>query len=190
MSTLTTFCPRCQRSLEIPMDFDSVICSGCATAYSIRRNRNAINLSEVRPNAEDPQRNRDAMAVIDSRLAEIKELIEEGESEIERLRSGEQSVPLQKGCAFFGLFAMVTVVVVFFMLLARGYFGSWLFFAVLAMVILVGVARMRRKLQGPAQLESLREDRRAIEKGLDELYAGRDRLIRLKASLTPGNPDE
>ena len=190
MSTLTTFCPRCQRSLEIPMDFDSVICSGCATAYSIRRNRNAISLLEVRPNTEEPRRNRDAIAVIDSRLAEIEEFIEEAESEIESLRSSEQSAPLQKGCAFFGLFTMVMVVIVLFMLLGKGYFGSWMFFSAVAVVILLGLARMRRKLAGPAQLEGLREDRRAVEKGLDELHAERDRVLRLKMSLTTRNSDK
>jgi hypothetical protein len=190
MSTLTTFCPRCQRSLDIPMDFDSVICAGCATAYTVRRRRNAINLLETGPQADVPPRNRDAIAVIDSRLAEIEQLIEEAESEIESLRSIEQSVPLQKGCAFFGLFTMVIVVIVLFMLLGRGYFGSWLFFAAVAAVILLGLARMRRKLAGSAQLEDLQEDRRGAEHELDELRTERDRVLRLKASLTPQTPTE
>jgi hypothetical protein len=132
----------------------------------------------------------DAMAVIDSRLAEIEQLIEEAESEIESLRSREQSVPLQKGCAFFGLFTMVIVVIVLFMLLGKGYFGSWLFFAAVAAVILLGLVRMRRKLAGSAQLEGLQEGRRAAEERLDELRAERERVLRLGESLTLGTSNE
>lgn len=167
-----------------------MICAGCATAYTVRRHRNAINLLEAGPTPDVPLRSSHAIAVIDSRLAEIEQLIEETESEIESLRSRQQSVPLQKGCAFFGLFTLVIVVIVLFMLLGRGYFGSWLFFAAVAVVILLGLVRMRRKLAGSAQLEGLQEDRRAAEERLAELRAERDRVMRLRASLTPETSNE
>lgn len=190
MTTLSTYCPRCERSLEIPLEFDNVICPGCATAYWIRRHRGAINLSEMWPDTADPRRAENAAAVIESRLAEIDELIEEAESEVESLRSRELSAPLQKGCAFFGLFMMVIVVIVLFMLLGKGYFGSWLFFASVAAVILFNLARIRRKLSSSPQLEALRRDRMEIEDGLAQLQAERDRIQKLKSSLSPEEPTE
>ena len=185
MSPISTYCPRCQRPLEIPMDFDNVICPGCATAYWIRRHLGAINLSEMWPDTEDLQRRKNAAALIDSRLAEIDESMAEAESEIESLRSREQSAPLQKGCAFFGLFTMVIVVIALFMLLGKGYFGGWLFFAAVAAVILLSLARMRRKLVSSAHLEGLRRERMGIEDGLVQLRAERKRIERLRTSLSP-----
>ena len=189
MTAISTHCPRCQRSLEIPTEFDNVICPGCATAYWIRRHQGAINLSEMWPDAEDSQRGKNAMALIDARLAEIDGLMEEAESEIESLRSREQSAPLQKGCAFFGLFMAVIVVVALFMLLGKGYFGGWLFFVAVAAVVLLSLARMRRKFVGSAQLEDLRRDRLEIEDTLVQLRAERDRIQRLKTSLSPETSD-
>ena len=190
MPTTSTYCPRCQRSLEIPLEFDNVICPGCATAFWIRRHLGAINLSEMWPDAADPRRSENAAAVIESRLAEIDELMERAESEAESLRSREQSAPLQKGCAFFGLFMIVIVVIALFMLLGKGYFGSGLFFLSVAVVILLSLARIRRKLVSPAQLEELRHDRLQIEDGLAELQAERDRIQKLKAGLSAEEPTE
>ena len=190
MTTISTYCPRCQRSLEIPLEFDNVICPGCATAFWIRRHLGAINLSEMWPDAADPRRSENAAAVIESKLAEIDELMEKAESEAESLRSREQSAPLQKGCAFFGLFMMVIVVIALFMLLGKGYFGSGLFFLSVAVVILLSLARIRRKLVSPAQLEELRQDRMQIEDGLAQLQAERDRIQKLKAGLSPKEPPE
>ncbi len=190
MSAISTYCPRCQRSLEIPHEFDNVICPGCATAYWIRRHGDLINLSEMWPDPEDSRRGENALAVIESRLAEIDELMEEAESEIESLRGREQSAPLQRGCAFFGLFMMVIVVIALFMLVGQGYVGSWLFYASVAAVILLSLARIRRKLVSPAQLEELRQDRMQIEEGLAQLQAERDRIQKLKATLSPEEPTE
>jgi hypothetical protein len=190
MTTTSTYCPRCQRSLEIPLEFDNVICPGCATAYWIRRHLGAINLSEMWPDTADPRRTENAAAVIESRLAEIDELIKQAESDVESLRSRELSAPLQKGCAFFGLFMMVIVVIVLFMLLGKGYFGSGLFFLSVALVILLSLARIRRKLVSPAQLEELRQDRMQIEDGLAQLQAERDRIQKLRATLRPEEPTE
>ena len=188
MTTISTYCPRCQWSLEIPQEFDNVICPGCATGYWIRRHQGAINLSEMWPDTADPRRAENAAAVIESRLAEIGELMEQAESEVESLRSRELSAPLQKGCAFFGLFMMVIVVIVLFMLLGKGYFGGGLFFLSVAVVIFLTLARIRRKLVNPTQLEELRQDRMQIEDGLAQLQAERDRIQKLKATLSPEEP--
>jgi hypothetical protein len=167
-----------------------VICPACGTAYWIRRSRGAINLSEMWPDTEDSRRGENAAAVIESRLAEIGELIQQAESEIETLKGREQSPALQKGCAFFGLFLMVVFVVVLFMLLGKGYVGGWLFFSALAAVVLLSLARMRRKLIGSSQLDELRQQRIQLEDGLASLQAERDRILRLKTSLTHQGSNE
>lgn len=190
MSPISTHCPRCQRFLEIPAEFDNVICPGCATAYWIRRHGDLINLSEMWPDTADARRGENALAVIESRVAEIDELMEAAESEIESLRSREKSAPLQRGCAFFGLFMMVIVVISLFMLVGRGYVGSWLFYGSVAVVILLSLARIRRKLVSPAQLEDLRRDRTEIEEDLARLQAERDRIQKLRANLSLGEPND
>lgn len=121
--------------------------------------------------------------LIEQRLADIDELIEETESEIEVLRSREQSAPLQMGCAFFGLFMTIIVVSALFMLLGKGYFGSWMFYASIAAVVLLGIARIRRKLIGSVQQENLRRDRLQIEDNLTKLETERNRIEELRARL-------
>src|SRR5712692_5899573 len=127
MNNISTHCPRCRFALEIPPDFDNVICRGCATGYWVRRHGGALSLTEIWPEGEDGLlREPEAGPVIEQRLADIAELMEEAEIEIEGLRSREQSGPLQMGCAFFGLFMTVVVVSALFMLLGKSYFGSWM----------------------------------------------------------------
>ena|SRR2546426_1153234 len=94
-----------------------------------------------------------------------------------------QSTPLQMGCAFFGLFLTIVVVSAIFMLLGKSYLGSWMFYVSIAAVILLGVARIRRKLVGPLQREKLRRDRLLLEDGLARLHAERERIQKLKAFL-------
>src|SRR5215471_16441042 len=183
MSAITTHCPLCQRALEIPAEFDNVICPGCATAFWVRRHRDAINLSEMWPDADDSLRVRNAKALIDGRLEEIRGRIEEVEDEIEVLRSREQSAPLQKGCAFFGLFMSIMLVIVLFMLLGRGYFGSWWFFIAVTAAVLLSLYRIRRKLAGPGHIVGLREDRLNAEKTLIQLRAEFDRSSQLRTAL-------
>lgn len=190
MSAISTYCLRCQRSLDIPHEFDNVICPGCATAYWIRRHGDLINLSEMWPDSADLRRGENAAAVIESRLAEIDELMEEAEAEIAILRSREQSGPLQKGCAFFGLFMMVITVIALFMLVGKGYVGGWLFWASVSVVILLGLARIRRKLVSSTQLEESRQDRLQVEEGLAQLKGERDRIQELKASLRPDEANQ
>ncbi|HSE36876.1 MAG TPA: hypothetical protein VLG74_06200 [Blastocatellia bacterium] len=189
MSDISTSCPRCRRSLEIPSEFDSVICPGCATAYRIRRHGDLINLSEIWSDSSDSPGSEDAEAVIESRLAELDELIEEAESELETLRGQEQSVPLQKGCAFFGLFTLVITVIAVFMLVGKDYVGSWIFYVSVAVVVLLGLARIRRKVVNTDQIQDLRRERKKMEDGLTQLQAERQRIERLKSQLHPIEPN-
>jgi hypothetical protein len=188
MSVTSTYCPRCMRSLQIPADFDNVICAGCGTPYWIRRHGELLNLSEMWPDAEDSRRGQNAVALAESRLAEIDELVEASQEEIEALRSREQSGPLRSGCAFFGLFLTVLLMIAVFMLVARSYVGSWLFYLSVVLVIFLGLVRIRRKLLSPEQLEEMREDRLEIEGGVSELLAERERILTLKANLVSEDP--
>jgi Flp pilus assembly protein TadB len=189
MSAISTFCPRCHRTLEIPYEFDNLICPGCATPYWIRRHGDLISLSEISPDSLDSRRGEEAAAVVESRLAEIDELIEESESEVESLRSREQSGPLQHGCAFFGLFMMVILVIALFMLIGRAYVGSWLFYLTIAVVIVLSLVRIRRKLATPEQFERLREERHQIEDDLTQLRSERARLQDLSTRLRQLDPN-
>jgi len=190
MSAITTYCPLCQRALEIPTEFDNVICPGCATAFWVRRHREAINLSEMWPDADDSLRVRNAKSLIESRLEELGGRIEEVEDEIEVLRSREQSAPLQKGCAFFGLFMAIILVIVLFMLLGRGYFGSWLFFVAVAAAVLLSLYRIRRKLASSKHIVGLREDRLHAERTLAQLRAEFERSNELRLALDNEHPSD
>jgi membrane protein implicated in regulation of membrane protease activity/uncharacterized Zn finger protein (UPF0148 family) len=184
MEILKTSCPQCQEPLEFPRDFDNVICAFCGAAFKVREYKGAINLSATGQAAELSAAGRDeaedAMAVIDARLGELDELILEAGTEIEDLKSKEQSGPLQKGCSFFGLFMLVITVIALFMPLGRNYFGNWLFYLALAVVVLIGIKRIRRRLQSPAQLEQLSRQRLELENGLAQLEAERSRVLKLK----------
>lgn len=188
MSAITTYCPLCQRALEIPTEFDNVICPGCATAFWVRRHREAINLSEMWPDADDSLRVRNARSLIEARLGELGDRIEEVEDEIEVLRSREQSAPLHKGCAFFGLFMAIILVIILFMLLGRGYFGSWLFFIAISVAVLLSLFRIRRKLAAPGNIEGLRAERLNAEQTLIQLRAEFDRSQQLRTAL--GSDDD
>jgi hypothetical protein len=190
MNEISTPCPRCRRTLELPREFDNVICPGCGSAYWIRRHGDLINLSEMWPDPDDSRRGENALAVAEAQLAEIDELIQEAGAESESLRSRELSAPLRGGCAFFGLFVTVIVVIALFMLVGKGYVGGWLFYASVAAVLLLSLVRIRRKLLGSAQLRELRRDRSRIEDCVTQLQLERDRIQRLRASLNPGSPPD
>jgi len=181
--TVSTYCPRCQHALEIPYEFDNVLCPGCSTQFWIRRHQGAISLSEMWPDSADVRRSENAAAVLESRLAEVDELIEETESEIGGLKGGEQSPALQKGCAFFGLFLTVVFVISMFMLLGRPYIGGWLFFGAILLVIFLSFARMRRKFISPERVDELKRDRVELQGDLARLRSERERLQQLRELL-------
>jgi hypothetical protein len=193
MEIVKTSCPQCQKPLEFPRDFDNVICSFCGAAFRVREYKGTINLSAAGPSVEllpfGAEEAGDAMAVIESRLAELDDLIAEVGSEIENLKSREQSAPLQKGCSFFGLFLLVITVIALFMPLGRNYFGNWLFYLALAAVVLVGIRRIRRKLQTPAQIDQLSQERLQLEDGLAQLDAERSRVLKIKEDFLKLQPE-
>jgi hypothetical protein len=179
MDDILVYCPRCHFTLEIPPEFDNVVCGGCGTPFWVRRHGGSLSLSEIWPGEDSPRAAKTGDA-IDLRLAEIDEFIEEAEAEIEDLKSREQSAPLQVGCAFFGLFTTIIVLIGIFMFLGKSYVGSWMFYIAIAAVILLSVSRIRRNLIGHAEREKLRQRRIPIEAGIAQLHAERIRLNGLK----------
>jgi LSD1 subclass zinc finger protein len=177
MEIIKTNCPECRQILEFPRDFDNVICSSCNSQFQVRQYKGVINLLPIEKPADLTAQD---LSVIEARLAEIDEIIEEAGTEIEILRSREQSGPLQLGCAFFGLFMLGLTVIIGFMLLGRSYVGHWAFYLTLAATLLLGFVRTRRKLASRSQVEQFRQQRLQFENGLAELESERDRLLRLK----------
>lgn len=192
MEIVKTSCPECQKPLEFPRDFDNVICASCGGAFKVREYKGAINLSATGHGAEPlpyaTSARGDAMAVLESRLAELDDLIAEAGSEVEALKSKEQSAPLEKGCSFFGLFMLVITVIALFMPLGRRYFGDWPFYLALAVVVFLGVRRIRRRTENPARLEQLSQERLRLEDGLAQLEAERSRVLKLKEEFLRLDP--
>ena len=180
MNMVKTICPECSASLEFPFDVDNVVCSGCGATHQVRDHNGTISLRVIRSGRADSQEHKDARepaARIDQpSLAELDELMAEIESDIEAVRAREQSGPLQLGCAGFGVFGLVLTVIAVFMLAGRGLVGGWVFYLALALVILLGVARVRAKLKDQIPAAELRADRLRLEETLAELQRERSRL--------------
>ena len=153
MTSLSANCPRCGSSIEIVAASDEIVCGSCSTSYRVGWGQRVPSLSEIaRPESS-----------IKSELAEIDEIIEATSGEIEDLRSREQSGPLQLGCAIFGMFSVVILVLVFFMFLGKDYVGGWLFYLSLSAAIVLGLTRIRKKLMTSREREDLRQIRMQLE---------------------------
>lgn len=183
MNIVKTICPECAAPLEFPADFDNVVCSGCGATHQVRDHNGTLSLRVIRSgpvnwddrgHAHHAGANIEESASIDE--AAIDELIAEVESDIEAVRAREQSGPLQLGCAAFGVFGLVLTVIVVFMLVGRSLVGGWVFYFALALVAIIGVARIRRKLKSQAPAAELRADRLRLEETLAELESERARL--------------
>ena len=186
MEIIKTRCPQCHNRLEFPRDFTNVICPDCGTAFFVREYKGTISLAAIdrKQAAGSPEQiGADDLAIVESRLTELDELIAEVGSDIEELRSREKSAPLRQGCAFFGLFLTALTVIAVFMLIARDLVGHWLFYLSLAAVVIFGLARIRRKLARADQPERLRSERIDLEDGLARLEAERDRILQLKETI-------
>ena len=188
MNIVKTICPECEAPLEFPADFDNVVCSGCGATHQVRDHNGAISLRVLRSGAvdwedqshtrHDAANNKSAASLDGADLAKLDELIAEVESDIEAVRAREQSGPLRMGCSAFGVFGLVLAVIVAFMLVGRSLVGGWVFYLALALVIILGVARVGRKLKSQVPASELRADRLHLEEALAELEAERSRLAR------------
>lgn len=180
---IRTNCARCGSALETEPDSDHLVCARCGIVYDARDVHGVINLAQRGEDFPDGESEKEAAAIVETRIVEIEELLEETHSEIDTLRARELSGPLQLGCAFFGVFGAVLTVIAVFMLLGKSYFGSWIFYACLAIVVLLGISRIRRKLINRTPVEQLRRDRVQLEESLTQVEAEGHRLRNLRASL-------
>ena len=116
-------------------------------------------------------------------------MIEDLSEQVEVIRSKEQGAPLQVGCAVFGVFTLVLLVLAFFMTIARPLFGEWVFYLTLLAVVLLGAKRVQRKLATRREVEQLREERREREIALADLEQERDRLRSLRQRIASRGPE-
>lgn len=185
MEIIKTQCPSCEWPLEFPRDFDNLICNMCGTTFRVREYKGNINLSAIGENREDRAAIEDAenLSAVNARLAELDEDIEKVREEIEVLKSNEQIAPLQLGCAFFGLFGFILLILALFATVWKNYFGGWLFYLTLITVIALSLMRMRRKRPDPEQLEYFRKERATLEEALIQIESERTRLLNLKEEV-------
>jgi hypothetical protein len=190
MGLILAGCPGCGSTIELREDAEAVICASCGESFEVTRHRGAIALTRL-PSAA-ARREDKARRLVEERLAEIDELLADGEAEIEALRSQEKSGALRVGCSIFGVFLAVLSVSVLFMLIGRRYFGGWQFSLVMAAVILLGLLRVRQKVRARAQLEGLAGKRAEMEAALADLLSERSRLTGLAVRLeeTSTTPDD
>ena len=190
MEIIKTNCPACTLPLEFPSDSANVICGVCGASYYVRNYRGTISLATVGQDnhalllpetANNPE-------AIETVLAELNEDIERVSEEVEVLRANERTAPLQLGCSFFGTFGVLLLVIAVFVTLGKNLFGSWLFWLVMAGVILISLARVRKKLTGRDKLESYQSERARMETVLEQLQSEKTRLENLQAARDSENP--
>ena len=121
-----------------------------------------------------PQGGQELLAELDERIAELA-------SDIDALRSREHGAPLELGCALFGLFSLVILVLACFATVGRAYFGGWIFYIVLAMTVLAGLYRLGPKLVARAELPRIGRNRTEMEATLARLRIERELLESLKS---------
>jgi len=184
MEIIKTTCGECSSALEFPRDFDNVICAACGAAYQVRQYKGAINLVALKPGGAQS-----GFGELESRLAELDEIIEDLSGQVEIIRSKEQGAPLQMGCAVFGVFSLVLLVIAFFITVARPLFGEWVFYLSLLVVVLLGAKRMHLKLTSRREVEQLREEREQREAALADLEQERDRLRNLRLTIVSRGPE-
>ena len=183
-------CPACENLLEFPQELKDVICAKCGAAIQTQEYTGVIAL-KVKPPRQEPHQAKaveaaEALALVDSRLAELDEVMAEVQAELEAVKSREQSPSIQMGCSLFGLFMLVVFVIAAFMPLGRKYFGNWMFYLALALVILFGLKRFRRKQPSSDQIEQLHSERLQLESLVAEFQAEKERLCDLKERIQIG----
>jgi hypothetical protein len=191
MEILKTKCPVCEWTLEFPRDFDNVTCGICGSAFQVREYKGNLNLSLLGEDRLSSAALDEAstLALIDARVKELDEDVEKVAEEIEVLRSNEQVAPLQIGCAVFGLFGSLLLVLAFFATIGKTYFGGWWFYLSLAGVLLLSALRLRKKLTRRDKLEYFRQERVKLKEALTALENERLRLQRIKEGIC-GDPVE
>jgi cell division protein FtsB len=107
----------------------------------------------------------------------LDETIAELVAEIEALRIREQAAPLKLGCAVFGVFSVVVLVLALFATVARPLFGGFLFYFILALVVVLGgLYKILPEIVDRAELSRLARERAEIELTVSELRTQREHI--------------
>jgi hypothetical protein len=181
MDLIRAICPDCSNWIQFQGDAESVVCGQCGGPFRVREHQGSVSLSRIRSGAEWSAE--DDLRLVDERLADIDEMLTEAEAESEALRSREKAGPLSLGCSFFSLFLGVLMVLILFMLIGKKYMDTWLFYFALAVVVALGVARIRARMPEKSDLDALREKRQQVEEIAATLARDRARLESLKSRL-------
>jgi hypothetical protein len=185
MDSIKTHCPSCGASLELRAETDALVCARCGAAFRVHKHEDALNLEEV----AEVHGNLGRLKALEIMLEETDEEIEALESDIESLRSREKAAPLQAGCALFGAFMAVILVIAIFMPLGRDYLGGWIFYLTIFIVLALSAWRMRRRLVSRDERERFRHERERLQMALSEMVAERDRLHRLREEILGSEDD-
>src|SRR5262249_15072108 len=183
MGATKSTCSACGSELGPPHNGSTIVCPDFGTT----RNPGVSSASEPSYKAPDspPSMPLELSAAkpegAEELLIELDEKIDELVSEIEALRIREQSAPLELGCALFGAFCVIIIVLAVFATVARSYFGGWLFYLVLALAVLAGLYRIAPRIIGRAELPRLARKRSEIEATLERLRAERKRVESLES---------
>ncbi|HEU4390647.1 MAG TPA: hypothetical protein VFV34_22780 [Blastocatellia bacterium] len=175
MAIITAKCPDCGASLEFPHGVTEVSCAGCGNPYDAVTFKGAVALIPAGSKSLSDfagKRDEDLMAALDETIGEIR-------SEVEAFKSQELGAPLELGCALFGAFGLVTLVLALFSTVAKRYFGGPIFYASLLVVIAFGAIRLWSKVKNRRQRGELRERRIKLENELKELEDLRERFLSL-----------
>lgn len=179
MDSIKTNCPSCGVGLELSAETDAVVCARCGAAFRVHRHGDTFNLSEVATS----HGNLGKLKALEIMLEELDEEIEAIGSDIESLRGREKAAPLQAGCALFGAFMAVIIVIALFMPLGREYLGGWIFYLTILIVLAFSAWRMRHRFVSREQVERFRQERERLQSALIELQAERDRLHRIREEI-------
>lgn len=179
MDSIKTNCPSCGTGLEFSAETDAVVCARCGAAFRVHRHQDAFNLDEVARS----HGNLGKLKALEIMIEELDEEIEAVGSDIEALRGREKAAPLQAGCALFGVFMAVIIVIALFMPLGREYFGGWIFYLTIAAVLALSAWRMRRRFVSREQVERFREERERLQSALAEMETERDRLQQIREEI-------
>jgi hypothetical protein len=176
MGATQPVCPACGSNLGLPNNGSSLMCPKCGPDPSTpsppcHQNAGIGNLSELQRQVPSG-----APTGAQELLAELDEKIGDLASDIEALRSREQGAPLELGCALFGIFGLVILVLAFFATVGRVYFGGSLFYIVLTITILAGFYRFAPKLIARSELPGITRKRTEMEATLARLRTERERL--------------
>ena len=170
MATMAGRCPGCGAELAFPREVETVTCTTCGRLSEVIHFRGAMTLVPASGAVPGSQDRIDLIALLDEAISEVG-------SSIEETKSREVGAPLELGCAMFGVFGIVIIVLAIFSTVARQFFGGWVFYLVVAIVVLAAVMRIRQKVLSTTQRSELRAHRTELEAELASLETQRKRLL-------------